>query len=197
MSFPPKAAKQRDLRWALDVLFSTFEDALKGKLSPERKNGRILKVILYGSQARGTAVRDLKSGYVSDYDLLVVVNGEEFTEVVDYWEEAEDRFGRRFLTDPTRHPIQIIVHSLADVNDQLARGRYFFMDIVREGIVLYEAEGHPFVEPRPLSPEMAHEEAHGYFDEWLPDAQYFLMPSISFSLHNRAFSTANSNMQPF
>ena len=164
--------QRSDLRWALDVLFSTFEEALKGKLSPERKQGRILKVILYGSQARGTAVRDPAGGYISDYDLLVVVNGEEFTDT-EYWEGAEDRFLRQGLINPMRHPIRFIVHSLSDVNDQLSRGRYFFMDIMREGIVLYEAEGHPFVEPRPLLPEAAHEEAQGYFDNWFASAGEF------------------------
>jgi uncharacterized protein len=165
---------QPDLRWALDVLFSEFEEALKGKLSDKRKKGSILKVILYGSQARGKAVRDPAGGYISDYDLLVVVNGEVFTDVVEYWEGAEERFRRQGLVNPMRHPIHFIVHSLADVNDQLSRGRYFFMDILREGIVLYEAEGHPFTEPRLLSPEVAHEEARGYFDEWLPSAVHFL-----------------------
>jgi uncharacterized protein len=185
--------QQRDLRRALDGLFAAFEEAQKGKLSEKRKQGRILKVILYGSQARGKAVRDLGTGYISDYDLLVVVNGEEFADL-DYWEEAEDRFGRQHLTDPLRHPIQFIVHSLADVNDQLARGRYFFMDIVREGIALYEAEGHPFAEPQPLSPEMAHEEAQGYFDYWFQSAGEFLddfnsnrdkgrFPKAAFELH--------------
>jgi HEPN domain-containing protein/predicted nucleotidyltransferase len=163
------AVQQQDLRRALDVLFAEFEEALKGRLSPKRKNGRILKVILYGSQARGKAVRDPAGGYISDYDLLVVVNGEAFTDS-EYWEGAEDRFLRQGLVNPMRHPVRFIVHSLADVNDQLARGRYFFMDIVREGIVLYEAEGHPFAEPQPLTPEMAHEEAQGYFDEWFSSA---------------------------
>jgi HEPN domain-containing protein len=46
----------------------------------------------------------------------------------------------------TRHlatPVNFIVHSLMDVNDQLARGRPFFADIARDGIALYEAPGLP------------------------------------------------------
>jgi len=34
------------------------------------------------------------------------------------------------------------------VNQQLRLGRYFFTDIVRDGIVLYEMEGHTFAHPR-------------------------------------------------
>ncbi len=67
-----------------------------------------------------------------------------------------------------RHPIRFIVHSLADVNDQPVRGRYFFM-----GIALYEVEGYPFAEPQPLTPEVAHEEAQGYFDQWFSSAHNF------------------------
>jgi uncharacterized protein len=163
---------QPDLRWALEVLFAEFEEALKGKLSEKRKAGRILKVILYGSQALDKAVHDPAGGYISDYDLLVVVNSEEFVDS-EYWEGVNDRFLRRGLVNPMRHPIHFIVHSLQDVNDQLSRGRYFFMDIVREGIVLYEAKGLPFVEPKPLSPEVAHEEAQGYFDYWFTSAGEF------------------------
>jgi uncharacterized protein len=112
---------QADLRWALEVLFSEFEAAQKGRLSQKRKGGRILKVILYGSQARGRAVRDPAGGYISDYDLFVVVDKETFVDFA-YWEGVEDRFEQRSVVNPMRHPFHFIVHSLADVNDQLARG---------------------------------------------------------------------------
>jgi predicted nucleotidyltransferase len=42
------------------------------------KRGRILKLILFGSYARGDWVEDRKSGYRSDYDVLVVVNYDSF-----------------------------------------------------------------------------------------------------------------------
>lgn len=40
------SARRADLRRALDILFASFDDGLKGKLSPQRKSGHILKVIL-------------------------------------------------------------------------------------------------------------------------------------------------------
>jgi predicted nucleotidyltransferase len=45
--------KQRELEHVVKVLFDTFENAIKTKLSDKRKVGRILKVILFGSYARG------------------------------------------------------------------------------------------------------------------------------------------------
>jgi HEPN domain-containing protein len=60
------------------------------------------------------------------------------------------------------------------VNDQLARGRSFFSDILRDGIALYEAPDHPFVTPRKLPPAEALAEARVHQAKWLPDAAYCL-----------------------
>ena len=56
----------------------------------------------------------------------------------------------------TKHlatPVNFIVHTIMDVNDQLRRGRPFFVDIARDGIVLYEAPGHPLASPVNLAPK--------------------------------------------
>jgi HEPN domain-containing protein len=73
-----------------------------------------------------------------------------------------------------RTPVSIIVHSLDDVNHQLERGRYFFIDIVRDGVVLLDAPGEQgFVDPRPLSADAALEEARAYFEDWMESASGF------------------------
>lgn len=63
---------------------------IKTKLSEKGRRGRILKLILFGSYARGDWVEDRKSGYSSDYDLLVVVNYGSFAEQYEAWEKADD-----------------------------------------------------------------------------------------------------------
>ena len=86
--------KRRELQDAARILFEEFEAAQKGKLSDKRKGGRILKLILFGSHARGDWVDDHTTGYHSDYDLLVVVDNEWFTDPHDFWERAEERLLR-------------------------------------------------------------------------------------------------------
>ncbi|MFN3808100.1 HEPN domain-containing protein [Asticcacaulis sp.] len=168
-------SKRRELEHVVKVLFDSFEGATQTKLSEKRKSGRILKLILFGSYARGDWVEDHLSGYRSDYDLLVVVNTQEFTDLQEYWSEADDRFTREYtLTHELKTPVSFIVHSLADVNDQLARGRPFFSDIVKDGVMLYEAEGHPLAKTTPLKPELAQTEAQGYFSQWMDRASYNL-----------------------
>ena len=119
---PP--GKRRELDHIKTVLMSEFEIAIAGGTQPWRRNGRILKIILFGSFGRGDWVEDRSSGYKSDWDLLIIVNHENLTVTEDYWSVAEDKL----LRDPkVKRVVNVIVHTLADVNDALAKGKYFWV----------------------------------------------------------------------
>lgn len=163
-----------ELRAVERILFAEFQDALEGRNAPHRKAGRILKVILFGSYARGDWVADPIGGYFSDFDILVVVNHDELADITEYWTSAEDHLLRVVEVGEEGTPINLIVHSLNDMNRQLKRGRPFFVNILREGIALYEAPSHPFHPPKSLDPEAAKEEAAGYFSSWFSTAIDFL-----------------------
>ena len=176
MTLPDRLAhlpdrKRRELERATQILFGEFDESLNTKLSDKAKRGRILKLILFGSYARGDWVEDRKSGYLSDYDLLVIVNDERFAEQYEAWDKAGERFLQELtITRQLTAPVNFIVHSYQDVNDQLTQGRPFFMDIARDGVVLYEAPGYPLASPRPLAPEEARNQARKYFEHWFPSA---------------------------
>jgi predicted nucleotidyltransferase len=166
------ASKQRELAHVVRVLFEEFAEAIVLSTQPWKKKGRILKVVLYGSHARGGWVDDPVGGYQSDYDILVVVSDDRLTDVVDYWSAADDRLMRDMtINGALSAPVNFIVHSLKDVNKQLEQGRPFFIDIVEQGIALYEAEGFPFASPRKLPPEKARAEAQKHFDRWFAIAE--------------------------
>lgn len=168
-------AKRHELELITRILFAEFEDALKGRNAPHRKAGRILKIVLFGSYARGDWVADPVGGYFSDYDLLVVVNHDELADTMEYWRSADDRLlQEQTITGRLRTPTNFIVHSLSDVNRQLQRGRPFFVDIVRDGIALYEAEDHPFEQPQRLSEDAAADERRAAYEHWFPGAIDFL-----------------------
>ena len=174
--------KRREIAYVVQVIFQMFEEAQKGKLSDKARAGRILKLVLYGSHARGNWVEDRGTGYMSDYDLLAVVNYDAFAEEEnDVWMDIDDRLIRdELVTKRLKAPVSIIAHSLADVNDRLACGLPFFIDIIRDGITLYEAPGHPLGAPGPLTPEAAREQAQKYFDKWFSSANSFLASSAFF-----------------
>jgi len=184
--------KKRELARIVEILFAEFEAAIAGGTMPYKRKGAILKIILFGSYARGDWVDDPIGGYISDYDLLVVVNDDKLTDITDYWSKAEDLLLREYgISHRLTAQASFIVHSLNDVNQQLRLGRYFFTDIVRDGVILYEMEGHTFAHPETLEPAEALREAQGYFDKWFPSAAAF------FSMSRHARSEGNSNEAAF
>ncbi|KAB2756980.1 HEPN domain-containing protein [Brucella anthropi] len=163
--------KQRELQRVLEVIFEEFEDGLKEGAAEFKKRGRIVKAILFGSYARGTQVDEPHTGkgYRSDFDLLIIVNNRKLADF-DFWRKTEDRLMR--LRD-VQTPVNFIVHSLREVNTRIREGRYFFTDIRKEGIVLYELDPEPLAQPGILNPEDAYRIAKEYFDDRLPHASKF------------------------
>ena len=179
---PP--AKQRELERVVQILFEEFRDATATATVDWKRQARILKVILYGSYARGGWVDEphTAKGYQSDFDLLVIVNHEKLTDRAAFWSTAEDRLNRELaVTRTLRTPVNFIVHTLHEVNDGLAHGRYFFMDVARDGIALYASDSTELHEPKPKTPQQALAMAQEYFAEWFP-AAVGMMETTKFSV---------------
>lgn len=155
--------QQDELARVVQILMEEFENATGRATQPWRRNGKIYKIILFGSYARNDWVDDPENGYQSDFDLLVVVSHRDLTEVADYWYVAEDRILR---DKAIVRPVNIIVHSIDEVNQALKRGEYFWVDIAHDGIALYELPGHELATPMPLTPADASRMASDYFDKW-------------------------------
>lgn len=52
-------------------------------------------------------------------------------------------------------------------------GRYFFIDLVREGVVLFEEPEPELADPQPLSPAEALRETREYYEDWFESAAGF------------------------
>ncbi|NIA70451.1 nucleotidyltransferase [Pelagibius litoralis] len=185
------ARKRRELKQVEKILHDEFEDALKDSEAAWKKKGRILKIILFGSYARGTWVDEphTTKGYRSDFDILIVVNNKKLGEYAPYWHKAADRLLRRRAPAT---PVNFIVHSRREVNAALRKGQYFFSDIRKEGIVLYELDEEPLAAPRPRNVKDAHQTAKEHFEESLPLAQSFLETGISLSRKNQRHQLKHS-----
>ena len=171
---PP--AKQRDLERVLQILFEEFGEATALATQEWKKKGRVQKIILYGSYARGGWVDEphTAKGYQSDFDLLIIVNDKRLTDRVDYWAKAEERLNRELaITKTLKTPVNFIVHTLHEVNDGLAHGRFFFMDVARDGIAIYQSDDSELAEPKPKTPVQALAMAKEYFSEWFPSGSEF------------------------
>jgi len=186
------ASKQRELDHVRAIIFEEFEDALVLAKHEWKKKGKIEKIVLYGSYARGGWVDEphTAKGYRSDFDILIIVNDKRLTDKVDYWLKLDNRLTRELAVDKTlKTPVNFIVHTLGEVNDGLAHGRYFFMDVAKDGIALYEADERQLHVPKPKTPEQALAMAKEYFVEWYPSGGEFF-DNFKFNLSQGRFNNS-------
>ena len=105
-------------------------------------------VILFGSHARGDWVEDEETGYRSDYDILVVAPP-EIARKSGLWAELSQR--ARELAGRT--PVRVIAHDIKEINHELRLGQYFFIDILRDGVQLFDSRRYSLASPKALTPE--------------------------------------------
>jgi predicted nucleotidyltransferase/HEPN domain-containing protein len=135
----------------------------------------VLMIILFGSHARGDWVEDrhVEDGvlheYLSDFDIMVIVRSNRIVNSKDTWRRAETRARR----PPNRTQTTLIVESIETVNNALARGHYFYTDIKKEGILLYDTGEFQLARARKLDPRERRGNARAHFEQWFTSAQEF------------------------
>jgi predicted nucleotidyltransferase/HEPN domain-containing protein len=188
------ALQQDELARAKQILLDEFSVAISRATQPWKKNGKVQKIVLFGSYSRDDWVDEAANGYQSDFDILIIVSHKDLADIAEYWYVAEDKIQR----DPSiQRQVNIIVHTLEEVNKGLTRGEYFWVDIARDGIALYELAGVTLATPKPLTAVDAYTMANDYFDHWFPDigdllsgAEHYLQIGnknlAAFTLHQAA-----------
>ena len=130
-------------------------------------------LILFGSFARGTFQDDQETGYKSDLDLLAVADDEKTANDVGLWNAAAER--AQPIAGEVR--VDLIVHDRRYLNDQIRLGAYFFVDILREGVLLHDSRRFQLAQPKALTrPEML-ELGQQNFAYWFESANVFFNQS--------------------
>ncbi|MEJ2066088.1 MAG: HEPN domain-containing protein [Reinekea sp.] len=131
-------------------------------------------LILFGSYARGDWVEELADDgvhyqYQSDFDLLAVVKNEALATSIERKDSLHKRLNREIKT-----PVSLIAEDIHFVNRRIAKGQYFYTDILREGILLHDSERFELAEPQELSMPERKNQAQKDFEFWLGNAEdYF------------------------
>lgn len=132
------------------------------------------KVILFGSHTSDKWVEDeyeergATYSYISDYDILVVIADGDKEKEHDIASKIENR------TLKYKNDVSPIVHSFNYVNKGLEIGQFFFRDIIKEGIVLFDSGRYTFSEPIHLSRQQEKELIVRNFDNWIKAGSSFL-----------------------
>jgi uncharacterized protein len=75
----------------------------------------------------------------------------------------------------TETPLNIIFHGIEYLNSEIEDGNYFFIDILKEGIMLFDSGDFQLAVPKKLSAARRQKKAQEYFDKWFKYANSFLI----------------------
>jgi len=109
--------------------------------------------------------------YKSDYDFLVITRAGDRRSDHEVQEIVEHRSG-------LNNNIFAITHDIEYVNSKLSDGQYFFSDIEKEGILLYDAGNTPLTRKRELSNAEKKTIAQEDFENWFSSGNEFLIDAI-------------------
>ncbi len=180
------------MKTSLDHLPEQKQDELNNIVRMIREDFDVEMIILFGSYARGDWVEELGPDefyytYQSDFDILVVAE-KKLANKHRKWGLLEDRFMRSSVVQT---PITLIHHSIGYLNAQLSKGQYFFSDIKKEGILLYNSGRNELAEERELSPEEYRKKAEKNYRKWFESAKEF------FNYYRMGFKEGNYNSAAF
>jgi len=154
-------------------------------------------IILFGSYAKNNYVDydqrteyGVRTYFMSDYDIMVATAGKENSFAVSRkLNKVEDYFykGRHYSMVT---PIQFIHETINDLNKAIDKGYYFYTDITKEGILLYDSKRQKLAEPRELNFREIRDLANQYFNERYEKANEFL-DHASFDFEKQRYKMAS------
>ncbi|WP_133510649.1 HEPN domain-containing protein [Candidatus Thiosymbion oneisti] len=147
-------------------------------------------LILFGSYVRGDWVEDLDPEtllyrYQSDFDLLVVTETPRQASKI----EQNNQLAQRLAKTIHRTPISLIAEDIQFLNRRLRKSQYFYIDILREGVLLYDSGKFQLAEPIEISPKERKKLAEEDFEYWFNSAKEFYATyqiMLEQNFHNKA-----------
>jgi len=131
-------------------------------------------IVLFGSYARGQWVEHtyteghITYEYISDFDILVLTR----------LKKTANNHSKQSTVDnliiqhkAIKTPVSVIYHSVGQVNYRLKEGRYFFSDIKKEGLLLYDSAKFKLARRKKLDPQQRAELAKTDFKQWSKNAK--------------------------
>lgn len=167
----------------------------------KNKSGKssIAFIILFGSFARGDWVFDryFEDGilyeYASDYDLLIITKtaAQAASKArFAFKKKIEKAFKEQNIIKKYHsHNPHYIIEPLKRVNDDLRRSQYFFLDIKKEGILLYDSGEFELSIPEELNEEKRRGLARSDYFHWIENATDFFS-GVKFYVSTNALTKA-------
>ena len=171
-------------------------------------------IILYGSYARGTYVSydereefGIPTSFKSDYDILVINSAWSYDKIENKLASVRNIYDKRG-DHRYRVPVQFIHDSIKKVNEVLKYSRYFYTELKRDGIMLYNRGKNKLARRKPLKFGEIKKQGEEYFGEKYAKARLFMEQAVfmydkeeyvmsSFNLHQACENLFNAIMLTF
>ena len=171
-------------------------------------------IILYGSYARGTYVSydereefGIPTSFKSDYDILVINSAWSYDKIENKLASVRNIYDKRG-DHRYRVPVQFIHDSIKKVNEDLKYSRYFYTELKRDGIMLYNRGKNKLARRKPLKFGEIKKQGDEYFGEKYAKARLFMEQAVfmydkeeyvmsSFNLHQACENLFNAIMLTF
>ncbi|GAB4171362.1 MAG: HEPN domain-containing protein [Rickettsiaceae bacterium] len=148
----------------------------------------LVYLILFGSYARGDWVFERgydeeekhNYTYISDLDLLIVTEQEchDNSPIIKKTKRKLPKVN--MLPSLIELPdVSIIVHTVEHFNSMLEDNSYFFNDIKKEGVLLYDSGQYPMANPKSFTQTERKAKAIEGYEEWFGQAKSFLNSSLN------------------
>ncbi len=138
--------KQKELHLVADYIKNVFDPYM---------------VILYGSYARGDWV-DIDREYQSDYDILIACSHKKKKNY-----ELRDELEKRVhIDDDITIKVSFHYEQISVINTEIKKYNYLFIDIRREGILLYSNGEFELEDVKDLEPKERYEKAKRDYEYW-------------------------------
>ncbi|MFR9166837.1 MAG: HEPN domain-containing protein [Dysgonomonas sp.] len=155
-------------------------------------------IILFGSYAKDKYIDydqrteyGVRTYFMSDYDILVVTAGKENSfSVSRKLNKVEDHFYKGKHHSMVT-PIQFIHETINELNKAIEKGYYFYTDITKDGILLYNSKRQKLIKPHKLNYEEIKDLATQYFNERFDRANSFYIDA------NNAFNRNDFKQSSF
>jgi len=132
-------------------------------------------LILFGSYARGDYVDDPvghdgdgKFPYHSDLDICVIVKSPRQQRRIERSNQLREQ-----LREASDIRVSLIAHTIRQFNRALENGEYFYVDIFKEGVLLYDAGTSQLSKPKNLTDEQRKKKAKEDHEYWTERAESF------------------------
>jgi HEPN domain-containing protein/predicted nucleotidyltransferase len=153
--------KQEELKLITDLIVEKMKPA---------------KLLLFGSYARNTWAEEEKVEegnrliFKSDYDILVITSEELGNVSSTRWRKTKQKLKKLELSTT----VTAIHHSADFINKELKAGSYFFTDVIREGIVLYDSGEVTLATPGKVNPDAVLKRAKEEYEYWFGKGGSFI-----------------------